>query len=193
MGIDNPPKVMVDESPDGCEYAFAFVFPSAVVVSRKLLKVLTPEELRCALAHELAHLKLRYLSLWLPLLTLCGALFLVFPIILTISVLLPMRDRWLPGIDPVLIAIGVLVTTFPLFLLFFVERWILRRKEYKADRTALEVTRNLGGIVSALTKLAQHSLMPYLAEVEDLSTHPALSHRIERLRQIAKELGIADE
>jgi len=193
MGIDNPPKVMVDESPDGCEYAFAFVFPSAVVVSRKLLKVLTPEELRCALAHELAHLKLRYLSLWLPLLTLCGALFLVFPIILTISVLLPMRDRWLPGIDPVLIAIGVLVTTFPLFLLFFVERWILRRKEYKADRTALEVTRNLGGIVSALTKLAQHSPMPYLAEVEDLSTHPALSHRIERLRQIAKELGIADE
>jgi Zn-dependent protease with chaperone function len=193
MGIDNPPKVMVDESPDGCEYAFAFVFPSAVVVSRKLLKVLTPEELRCALAHELAHLKLRYLSLWLPLLTLCGALFLVFPIILTISVLLPMRDRWLPGIDPVLIAIGVLVTTFPLFLLFFVERWILRRKEYKADRTALEVTRNLGGIVSALTKLAQHSPMPYLAQVEDLSTHPALSRRIERLRQIAKELGIADE
>jgi Zn-dependent protease with chaperone function len=193
MGIDNPPKVMVDESPDGCEYAFAFVFPSAVVVSRKLLEVLTPEEIRCALAHELAHLKLRYLSLWLPLLTLCGALFLVFPIILTISVLLPMRDRWLPGIDPVLIAIGVLVTTFPLFLLFFVERWILRRKEYKADRTALEVTRNLGGIVSALTKLAQHSPMPYLAEVEDLSTHPALSHRIERLRQIAKELGIADE
>jgi Zn-dependent protease with chaperone function len=58
---------------------------------------------------------------------------------------------------------------------------------------ALEVTRNLDGIVSALTKLAQHSPMPYLAQVEDLSTHPALSHRIERLRQIAKELGIADE
>jgi Zn-dependent protease with chaperone function len=58
---------------------------------------------------------------------------------------------------------------------------------------ALEVTRNLDGIVSALTKLAQHSPMPYLVEVEDLSTHPALSHRIERLRQIAKELGIADE
>jgi len=194
MGIDNPPKVMVDESPDGCEHAFTFVFPSAVVVSRKLLEVLTPEELRCALAHELAHLKLRYLIWWLPLLPLCGALFLVFPIILTTAVLLTMRDRWLPGIAPVLlIIIGVLVTTFSISPRFFVERWILRRQEFEADRMALEVTRNLDGIVSALTKLVQHSLMPYLAEVENHSIHPALSHRIERLRQIAKELGIADE
>jgi Zn-dependent protease with chaperone function len=194
FGITNPPKVMVDESLDGREHTFIFALPSAVIISRKSLEVLTPEELRCVLAHELAHLKLRYLIWWLPLLPLCGALFLVFPIILTIAVLLPMRDLWLPGIDPVLlIIIGVLVTTFSISPLFFVERWILRRKEYKADRMALEVTRNLDGIVSALTKLAQHSPIPYLVEVEDLSTHPALSHRIERLRQIAKELGIADE
>jgi len=192
LGITNPPKVMVDESPDGREHAFAFVFPSAVVVSRKLLEVLTPEELRCALAHELAHLKLRHLSRRLPLLFLCVALFSLSP--LTFAVL-PMRDRWLPAVDPVwLITVGIfLAPTFALFLLFFGTRWISRRQEFEADRMALEVTRNLDGIVSALTKLAQHSPMPYLVEVEDLSTHPALSHRIERLRQIAKELGIADE
>jgi Zn-dependent protease with chaperone function len=192
FGITNPPKVMVDESPYGCEYAFAFVFPSAVVVSRKLLEVLTPEEIRCALAHELAHLKLRHLSRRLPLLFLCVALFSLSP--LTFAVL-PMRDRWLPAVDPVwLITVGIfLAPTFALFLLFFGTRWISRRQEFEADRMALEVTRNLDGIVSALTKLVQHSPMPYLAQVEDLSTHPALSHRIERLRQIAKELGIADE
>jgi Zn-dependent protease with chaperone function len=192
FGITNPPKVMVYESPDGCEYAFAFVFPSAVVVSRKLLEVLTPEEIRCALAHELAHLKLRHLSRRFPLLFLCVALFSLSP--LTFAVL-PMRDRWLPAVDPVwLITVGIfLAPTFALFLLFFGTRWISRRQEFEADRMALEVTRNLDGIVSALTKLAQHSPMPYLAQVEDLSTHPALSHRIERLRQIAKELGIADE
>ena len=192
FGITNPPKVMVYESPDGCEYAFAFVFPSAVVVSRKLLEVLTPEELRCALAHKLAHLKLRHLSRWLPLLFPCVALFSLSP--LTFAVL-PMRDRWLPAVDPVwLITVGIfLAPTFALFLLFFGTRWISRRQEFEADRMALEVTRNLDGIVSALTKLVQHSPMPYLAQVEDLSTHPALSHRIERLRQIAKELGIADE
>jgi Zn-dependent protease with chaperone function len=192
FGITNPPKVMVDESPDGCEHAFTFVFPSAVVVSRKLLEVLTPEELRCALAHELAHLKLRHLSRRLPLLFLCVALFSLSP--LTFAVL-PMRDRWLPAVDPVwLITVGIfLASTFALFLLFFGTRWISRRQEFEADRMALEVTRNLDGIVSALTKLVQHSPMPYLAQVEDLSTHPALSHRIERLRQIAKELGIADE
>jgi Zn-dependent protease with chaperone function len=192
FGITNPPKVMVDESPYGCEYAFAFVFPSAVVVSRKLLEVLTPEEIRCALAHELAHLKLRHLSRRLPLLFLCVALFSLSP--LTFAVL-PMRDRWLPAVDPVwLITVGIfLAPTFALFLLFFGTRWISRRQEFEADRMALEVTRNLDGIVSALTKLVQHSPMPYLAQVEDLSTHPALSRRIERLRQIAKELGIADE
>jgi Zn-dependent protease with chaperone function len=192
FGITNPPKVMVDESPDGREYAFAFAFPSAVVVSRKLLEVLTPEELRCALAHELAHLKLRHLSHRLPLLFLCVALFSLSP--LTFAVL-PMRYRWLPAVDPVwLITVVIfLAPTFALFLLFFGTRWISRRQEFEADRMALEVTRNLDGIVSALTKLAQHSPMPYLVEVEDLSTHPALSHRIERLRQIAKELGIADE
>jgi Zn-dependent protease with chaperone function len=106
-----------------------------------------------------------------------------------------MRDRWLPAVDPVwLITVGIfLASTFALFLLFFGTLWISRRQEFEADRMALEVTRNLDGIVSALTKLVQHSPMPYLAQVEDLSTHPALSHRIERLRQIAKELGIADE
>jgi Zn-dependent protease with chaperone function len=192
LGITNPPKVMVDESPDGCEYAFAFVFPSAVFVSRKLLEVLTPEEIRCALAHELAHLKLRHLSRRFPLLFLCVALFSLSP--LTFAVL-PMRDRWLPAVDPVwLITVGIfLAPTFALFLLFFGTRWISRRQEFEADRMALEVTRNLDGIVSALTKLVQHSPMPYLAEVENHSIHPALSHRIERLRQIAKELGIADE
>jgi Zn-dependent protease with chaperone function len=192
FGITNPPKVMVDESPDGCEHAFTFVFPSAVVVSRKLLEVLTPEELRCALAHELAHLKLRHLSRRLPLLFLCVALFSLS--LLTFAVL-PMRDRWLPAVDPVwLITVGIfLALTFALFLLFFGTRWISRRQEFEADRMALEVTRNLDGIVSALTKLVQHSPMPYLAEVENHSIHPALSHRIERLRQIAKELGIADE
>jgi Zn-dependent protease with chaperone function len=192
MGIDNPPKVIVDESPDGCEHAFTFVFPSAVVVSRKLLEVLTPEEIRCALAHELAHLKLRHLSRQYPLLFLCVALFSLSP--LTFAVL-TIRDRWLPAVDPVwLITVGIfLAPTFALFLLFFGTRWISRRQEFEADRMALEVTRNLDGIVSALTKLVQHSPMPYLAQVEDLSTHPALSRRIERLRQIAKELGIADE
>jgi len=192
FGITNPPKVMVDESPDGREHTFIFALPQAVIISRKSLEVLTPEELRCALAHKLAHLKLRHLSRWLPLLFLCVALFSLSP--LTFAVL-PMRDRWLPAVDPVwLITVGIfLAPTFALFLLFFGTRWISRRQEFEADRMALEVTRNLDGIVSALTKLAQHSPMPYLVEVEDLSTHPALSHRIERLRQIAKELGIADE
>jgi Zn-dependent protease with chaperone function len=192
FGITNPPKVMVDESPDGREHTFIFALPSAAIISRKSLEVLTPEELRCVLAHELAHLKLRHLSRRFPLLFLCVALFSLSP--LTFAVL-PMRDRWLPAVDPVwLITVGIfLAPTFALFLLFFGTRWISRRQEFEADRMALEVTRNLDGIVSALTKLAQHSPMPYLAQVEDLSTHPALSHRIERLRQIAKELGIADE
>jgi Zn-dependent protease with chaperone function len=192
LGITNPPKVMVDESPDGREHTFIFALPQAVIISRKSLEVLTPEELRCALAHELAHLKLRHLSRRFPLLFLCVALFSLSP--LTFAVL-PMRDRWLPAVDPVwLITVGIfLAPTFALFLLFFGTRWISRRQEFEADRMALEVTRNLDGIVSALTKLVQHSPMPYLAQVEDLSTHPALSHRIERLRQIAKELGIADE
>jgi len=192
FGITNPPKVMVDESLDGREHTFIFALPSAVIISRKSLEVLTPEELRCVLAHKLAHLKLRHLSRRLPLLFLCVALFSLS--LLTFAVL-PMRDRWLPAVDPVwLITVGIfLAPTFALFLLFFGTRWISRRQEFEADRMALEVTRNLDGIVSALTKLVQHSLMPYLAQVEDLSTHPALSHRIERLRQIAKELGIADE
>jgi Zn-dependent protease with chaperone function len=66
FGITNPPKVMVDESLDGREHTFIFALPSAVIISRKSLEVLTPEELRCALAHELAHLKLRHLSRRFP-------------------------------------------------------------------------------------------------------------------------------
>jgi Zn-dependent protease with chaperone function len=118
LGITNPPKVMVDESPDGREHTFIFALPQAVIISRKSLEVLTPEELRCVLAHKLAHLKLRHLSRWLPLLFLCVALFSLSP--LTFAVL-PMRDRWLPAVDPVwLITVGIfLASTLALFLLFF--------------------------------------------------------------------------
>jgi Zn-dependent protease with chaperone function len=130
FGITNPPKVMVDESPDGREHTFIFALPSAAIISRKSLEVLTPEELRCVLAHELAHLKLRHLSRRFPLLFLCVALFSLSP--LTFAVL-PMRDRWLPAVDPVwLITVGIfLAPTFALFLLFFGTRWISRRQEFE--------------------------------------------------------------
>lgn len=188
MGVAAP-TVKVDESPSGQRYAFAMLLPSkSLVVSRKALQVLTPDELEAALAHELAHLKLRHLK-QAAAISLIGLALVIAPMIAFLF-----RGRLFAHVDPTwLLIVCMPASVIGLFWMFFGARWISRQREYAADRVALEVTRNFPAAVSSLQKMAKHSPLPFVHEVEDASTHPALSKRLERLRAIARSLGLPTE
>jgi heat shock protein HtpX len=96
----------------------------------------------------------------------------------------------------------------------FIQLGISRDDEYNADEYGARLTRNPGGLISALTKIdaqvrtktftrnnapgpspATASLWivnPFRGSslVELFSTHPSMQHRVERLKKVAREMNL---
>lgn len=73
---------------------------------------------------------------------------------------------------------------------------ISRRQERRADRLALEATRNPAAFLSVLRRLGSENLVeerPSLAVEGLFCTHPLLVERIESAQVLVSELGITDE
>lgn len=182
MGVEVR-HAIIDDSTGGKNYVMAFMLPRRTLrVSRKLLDVLSPEETDFVLAHELAHLKSRHIPRQVGVVVL--ALFLLqLPI---------MKMFYFPSL-PVKLEVLFPLTCLGMALMFVGRFWLSRKRESEADRIALELTRNLAAAESALTKLMKYSPMPYANEIDDFSTHPKISKRVNALRVRAKEMGIASE
>lgn len=173
--------VNIDEGTAGIAYAMAFALPGQTVrVTRKLIDVLTPEEVDFILAHEIAHLKKRHIPRQIAI--------VVFAfVLLQIPFFLPAAGI---HISRGLALLNLLFSLTGLLLLFGGTAWLSRKREREADRIALETTRNLDAAVSSLVKIIQCSPHPYIHDIDDFSTHPKISKRLNTLRQQAKKMGL---
>ncbi len=158
-----------------------------VILGDTLLSEFEPEEIETVLAHELGH----HVHMDIPLFILVqtGFNLLTFYLIAT-------GTRWaVPGLglsslaDPgglpvVALSAGVLTTIVgPVANAF--SRW----REALADRYALELTRNRGAFVSAMTRLANQNLAeadPPGWAVLLFATHPPLGQRIRTARKFGE-------
>ncbi len=151
-----------------------------IVVTRKLLEASTPDELDFILAHEAAHLvgknSRRELAV-LPLAVLAVAAFVI--------VIRSEPTGWALSWLLVPLAIVVCLCGF--------ELWLSRGTERRADRLALQTTRDLASAVSGLRKLVELADSPKSRDRDTFSSHPKLSARVENLREAAREMGIASE
>ncbi|HEX5323567.1 MAG TPA: M48 family metalloprotease [Capsulimonadaceae bacterium] len=175
--------MQISEGPAARQYANAYALTRGrVVVSRKLVEEMSPDELDFILAHELAHIEGGHVSQTLVIM-LISFLFLMSPMLVisghfTLPSNFALRE-------------AVLIVPFLGILIMFAGLSALRRRrEYVADRKALGATRNLAAAESALVKIAQYSPMPFLHDSGDLMTHPKLSKRITALRRFAGEIGL---
>jgi len=174
---------------------------AAVAVTAGITKLLSPDELRGVLAHELAHIRNRDTLIQAVAAAIGGAITYLGYMLL-----------WFGGDDdsPIgLIASLALVLLAPIAA-SIIQLSISRQREYSADATGAQICGNPESLASALLRLEEGSKaipMKVNESTECLyivkplaggkgkamanlfSTHPPIEERVRRLRQMRPSLG----
>jgi len=204
------PKVGIVDSPQPNAFATGRGPNKAVVcATSSILQTLTPSELEAVIGHEIGHVVHRDVLMSSVAATLAGAISYIGQMAM-FSMWFGGGNRNRNGGSPWLILAVILV---PLGATF-VRLGISRDDEYNADEYGAKLTRNPGGLVSALEKISAKAqtrpvatnpakapspataalwiVNPFRgnALVEMFSTHPSLAHRVERLRKIGREMNV---
>lgn len=204
------PKVGIVESPQPNAFATGRGPNKAVVcATSSILQTLTPDELEAVIGHEIGHVVHRDVLMSSVAATLAGAISYIGQIAMY-SIWFGGGSRNRNGGSPLLLLAVILV---PLGA-SFVRLGISRNDEYNADEYGAKLTRNPGGLVSALEKISSKAQTRPIATqptrapspatsplwivnpfrgsslVEMFSTHPSLAHRVERLRKIGREMNL---
>lgn len=172
---------------------------AVVAVTTGIQRLLTDRELRGVLGHEMGHVKNRDILTSSIVATVAGAISMIAQVLMWSS-LLGGRGR---DQNPFVTLIVILIAPIAATLL---QLGISRQREYAADKTGAEVTRDPEALASALEKLqrgvqtrpmqetpaqeavsALYIVKPFrggggMANL--FSTHPPLEERIERLRKM---------
>jgi heat shock protein HtpX len=171
---------------------------SAVAVTQGILKLLSEDELRGVLAHELAHVRNRDILITSIVATIAGAItYLAYMLM------------WFGGDDdsPLgLVGALALVLLAPIAAAI-IQLAISRQREYSADATGAEISGNPESLASALLRLEEGSQaipMQVNQASEPLyivkpfsgggmaalfSTHPPIEERVRRLRQMRPSIA----
>ncbi|CAN5534337.1 zinc metalloprotease HtpX [soil metagenome] len=171
---------------------------AAVAVTAGIMKLLSEDELRGVVAHELAHIRNRDILLQSVAATIGGAITYIGYMLL-----------WFGGDDesPLgLIASLALVILAPIAA-SLIQLSISRQREYSADATGAEICGNPESLASALLRLEEgakaipmqvnqaseplYIVMPFSKKgmAGLFSTHPPIEERVRRLRQMRPTLG----
>lgn len=206
-GLEDKPKLYVVESDQENAFATGRNPQHAVIcVTTGLLERLDYYELEGVLAHELAHIKNYDIRLSAVVTVMVGLVVMLADICSrAIFWGVGEKDDDDRNGNPIVMLIGmVLLVLSPIFSKL-IQLAISRRREFLADATAVQFTRNPEGLISALEKISQDtSELQYANEstshmyfsnpfkkkegkkqrTDWFSTHPPIEARIEALRNI---------
>ena len=198
------PRIFIieDESPN----AFATGSSpekAAVAVTTGLLERLNREELEGVIAHEFGHIR----NYDVRLQTIAIALGAVIALLVQFGSRMMFwgggrRNRDSDnggGANAIFMVIGLIAMILGPFMSTILQLALSRNREYLADASAVEFTRNPYGLISALTKISEAPPMteadkksaalyisnPFGEEGDSLfSTHPSTANRIKRLEKM---------
>ncbi|MBU1170894.1 MAG: zinc metalloprotease HtpX [Proteobacteria bacterium] len=178
---------------------------AVVAVTQGLLKLMSKEEIKGVLAHELGHIKNRDILIGTIAATMAGAVMMLANMAKWSAIFGGFRgkdDENGGGI------IGVIVMAIiaPIAAMV-IQMAISRSREYLADSTAAQITGNSEGLATALEKLGSYSgRIPMQAQPQTahmfitnplsgrsmanlFSTHPPIEERVARLRNTRPRPG----
>jgi heat shock protein HtpX len=178
---------------------------AAIAVTAGALAILNREETQGVIAHEMAHIANRDTLVMTTVAVLFGGVVMLADWARrSLYVARQRRD----GAHPLLFGAVIVLLLFSPILSRLLAMAVSRRREYQADATAVELTRNSEGLARALEKIAA-SRFPFRAATRGtahlfivnplrrranerpgawaalLGTHPPLAHRIALLRGTA--------
>ena len=176
---------------------------AAVAATTGLLSILSREETAGVMAHELAHVQNRDTLTMTVTATIAGAI----GMLANFALFFTNRERG--GIFT-----GIAIMIFAPMAAGLVQMAISRSREYEADRRGAEICGNPLWLASALAKIDRGARATINRRAEDnpamahmyimnplagrrgdslFSTHPATQNRIEALRRLAAEMGVAPD
>ena len=202
-----PPKIYVIE--DEALNAFATGRDPAhasVAITRGLLEKLNREELQAVMAHEMSHVRNYDIRFSMLMAVMVGSIVLLADGMRRSMFFGRRRSRNSGGGgrgQAILAIFAILLSVLAPLLATLIQLAVSRQREYLADASGVELTRNPAGLISALKKLTADTSvletanrgMQHLYIVNPFnrkkkgadslfSTHPSLESRIERLQSL---------
>src|SRR4029079_5772394 len=185
---------------------------ASIAITTGLLQKLEREELQGVIGHELSHVRNFDIRFSLIVGVMVGAIailadfFLRFTFWGGMSSRRSNRDSGGNGIQAVILIIAIVLAILAPIISRFIQLAVSRQREYLADASSVELTRNPYGLERALAKISgdqevlevanrgtQHMyftnpIKKFEARSSNLfSTHPAIVDRINRLRELTGE------
>lgn len=207
--IPMPKIYIVDETAPNAFATGLSPKTACVAVTTGLLSTLTREELEGVIAHEVSHIQNYDVRLMTVVLALVSLLVIASQLLLRFSYIFGLgrsnNDRNNNSNNP--LAIVFLIITILAIILApiigtIIQFSISRNREYLADASAVELTRNPQGLIQALKKISQYSSDPQreVPEAYEMlyfdtpknkkqkkdffATHPPIVERIKRLESM---------
>ena len=180
---------------------------AAVAATSGLLEIMNREELEAVIGHEVSHIR----NLDIRISTIAVALASAITLLSSMAGRMMWwggasrsrrnSDRDSGGIEVIMLVISLLAIVLAPLAATLVQLAISRQREFLADASSVELTRNPQGMINALLKL--ENSQPMTHHVDDASsalyindpqkpgflkklfyTHPPISERIERLKHM---------
>ena len=206
-GLNHRPRLYVMDDPQPNAFATGRNPENSVIcVTTGLLEKMDYYELEGVVAHELSHIKNYDIRLSAVVSVMVGFIVILADWVSRALFWGRGRDDDNRG-NPILMLIGLICLILAPIFGQLMQLALSRRREYLADASAVELTRNPDGLISALQKLdadpnelktANNStahmyiVSPFKANAKDgkkrktslFSTHPSIDDRIEAIRNL---------
>ena len=206
-GLNHRPRLYVMDDPQPNAFATGRNPENSVIcVTTGLLEKMDYYELEGVVAHELSHIKNYDIRLSAVVSVMVGFIVILADWVSRALIWGRGRDDDNRG-NPILMLIGLICLILAPIFGQLMQLALSRRREYLADASAVELTRNPDGLISALQKLdadpnelktANNStahmyiVSPFKANARDgkkrktslFSTHPSIQDRIEAIRNL---------
>lgn len=205
-GLEHKPKLYVVESAQPNAFATGRNPEHAIIcVTTGLLRKLDYYELEGVVAHELSHIKNYDIRLSAVVSVMVGFVVMLSDIFTRTMFRSSRRSsRDSKDGNPIILIIGLIFLILSPIVSNLIQLAVSRRREYLADATAVQFTRNPDGLISALKKISSDdskldvasnsNAYMYIAnpfpkkrvkKVSGLfSTHPSVEERVEALEKL---------
>jgi heat shock protein HtpX len=218
-GVPMPKVYVIDDTAPNAFATGRDPNHASVAITTGLLQKLDREELQGVMGHELSHVKNFDIRFGLLVAVLVGSIALLADFFLRFTFWGGGRrgggdrDKGGGGLVAIVYILAIVLAIIAPFIARLVQLAVSRQREYLADASSVELTRNPAGIQRALAKIASDKEVLEVAnratqhlyftnpikKFEErsssmFSTHPTVVDRINRLRQLTGEapLGEAD-